>query len=122
MAEVIAQNVEGPYKGPAVGMQLGRGHINLCEQRALEPRQWQAELDPLEDGVVHEEERTSSWFVRSSTHTGSPFSQGRTDTYASCSLPKTTHFSSASPSLYVMTSWLEVYLEVSVKRSLGAQW
>ena len=60
-------------------------------------------------------------FVWSSVHTSSPFLQGRTDTYTSCSLPKTWHFSSASPSFYVMTSWLEVYLEVSAKRSLGAQ-
>ena len=61
MAEVIAQDAEGPYKGPAVGMQLGRGHVDFCEQRTLEPCKWQAQLDPLEDGEIHEEERASSW-------------------------------------------------------------
>ena len=60
MAEVIAQNAEGPYKEPAVGMQLGRGHVDLCEQRVLEPRKWQAKLDLLEDDRIHEEERGSS--------------------------------------------------------------
>jgi len=42
--------------GPAIGVQLDRGHVNLCKERKLEPREWQAELDPLEDGGVHEEE------------------------------------------------------------------
>jgi len=55
VAEMIAQNAKGSYEGPAVGMQLGRGHVNLCKQRALEPRKWQAELDPLEDGGVNKE-------------------------------------------------------------------
>jgi len=36
--------------------QLGRGHVNFCKECALEPREWQAGLDPLEYGGVHEEE------------------------------------------------------------------
>jgi len=46
MAEMVAQD----------GVQLGRGHDNLCEECALLPREWQPELDPLEDCGVHEEE------------------------------------------------------------------
>jgi len=38
VVEVIAQDTEGPHKGLTVGMQLGRGHVDLCKQRALEPR------------------------------------------------------------------------------------
>jgi len=56
MAEVVAQDDKGPNEGPAVGMQLGRVHVNFSEERALKPREWQAELGPLEDCGVHEKE------------------------------------------------------------------
>jgi len=29
MAEIVTENGEGPDEGPAVGMQLGRGDVNL---------------------------------------------------------------------------------------------
>ena len=56
MAEVVAQDGKGPNEGPTVGMQLGRGHVNFGKECALEPCEWQAKLDPLEDCGVHEEE------------------------------------------------------------------
>jgi len=56
MAEVVAQNGKGLNEGLAVGMQLGRGHVNFGKERALEPREWKAKLDPLEDCGVHEED------------------------------------------------------------------
>ena len=123
MAEVIAQNVEGSYKGLAVGVcswagatliSVSNAHSNpVCGKRSLtrlKMVEYMKKKGPL------------AGFTQSSAHMGSPFSQGRIDTYASCSLPKTRHFSSASPSLYVITSWLEVNLEVSANKSLGAQW
>jgi len=118
VVEVIAQNVEGPYEGPTVGMQLGRGHVDLCEQRALEPRKWQAKLDPLEDGRIHEEEMASSWVgVIVSAHRFTFLT--RQNQYVHVVLPpeNTTLLISFT---YVMKSWLEMYLEVFAKRSLGA--
>ena len=56
MAEVVVQDSRRSNEGPTVGMQLGRGHVNFSEESALESREWQAELDPLEDCGVHEEE------------------------------------------------------------------
>jgi len=56
MAEVVAQDGKGPNEGPAVGMQLGRGHVNFSKEHALEPREWQVKFDLLEDFGVHEEE------------------------------------------------------------------
>jgi len=29
MAKVVAENGEGPHKGPAVRVQLGRGHVDF---------------------------------------------------------------------------------------------
>jgi len=52
MAEVVAKD----SKGPTVGMQLSRGHVNFSKECAHGPRKWQAKLDPLEDCGAHEEE------------------------------------------------------------------
>ena len=120
MAKVIAQDTEGPHEGPAIGMQLGRGHVTFVSNARSNPVSGKQSLTRLKMVEYMKKKRPPTGFVRSLAHTVSPFSQGRTDTYASCSLPKTRHFSSASPSLYVMTSWLEVYLEVSAKTSLEA--
>jgi len=51
MAIVVAE--EG--KGPTVGMQLGRGHIDLIQKCTFEPREWKAKLEPLKGGCIHEE-------------------------------------------------------------------
>jgi len=56
MAKMVAKDREGPHKGPAVGMQLGKGHVDHCKESTLEPREGKVEPEPLEDGVVHEEE------------------------------------------------------------------
>ena len=53
---MVAQDGKGPHKGPAVAVQLGKDHINLGKECALEPREWQAELELHEDAEVHEEE------------------------------------------------------------------
>ena len=82
MAKVVAQNVEGPYEGPAVGMQLGRGHVDLREQHAFEPVSGKRSLTRLKMVEYIKKKGPPAGFARSSTHTGSPFSQGRTDTYA----------------------------------------
>jgi len=52
MAKVVAKYREGPV----VGMQLARGHIDLNQESALEPRERKAKLEPLEDRCVHKEE------------------------------------------------------------------
>jgi len=57
VAEMVAENTKSPHESPAVRVQLGRGHIHLDYECALEPCEWQAKLDPLEDGGVHKEER-----------------------------------------------------------------
>jgi len=56
VSEMVAKDGKGPDEGPAVGMQLGRGNVNFSKERALEPREWQVKLDPLEDCGVHKEE------------------------------------------------------------------
>ena len=50
----MAQDGKGPYKGPSVGMQQGRGHIDLSQNCALEPRERKAKLEPFKCGRVHE--------------------------------------------------------------------
>ena len=57
--KVITQDGECPHEGPAVGMQLGRGHVNLCQEGPLEACEWQVELNPFENGGVEEEEGLS---------------------------------------------------------------
>ena len=54
---MIVENCEGPHKGPAVRVQLGRSHVDLCEESQFEPREGKAESRPLENGSVHKEER-----------------------------------------------------------------
>jgi len=55
MAKVDAKNGKGPQKGPAVGVQLGRGHVDFNQKSALKPCEWEAKLKPLEDSRVHKE-------------------------------------------------------------------
>jgi len=40
MAKVVAENGKGLHKGPAFGVQLGRGHVHLSQERALKTRKW----------------------------------------------------------------------------------
>jgi len=49
---MVAQNGKSPHEGPSIGVQLGRGHVYFSLKRPLEPRERQAEFDPLEDGGV----------------------------------------------------------------------
>jgi len=49
---MVEQNGERPDEGLAVGVQLGRGHVDFSQERPLEPRERQAEFDLLEDGGV----------------------------------------------------------------------
>jgi len=44
--KVVAQYSEGP----AVGMQLGGGHVDLCQQCPLEAGEWEAKFDPFKNG------------------------------------------------------------------------
>jgi len=55
IAKMVAKDSESPHKGPVVRVQLGRGHVDLSKESALEPRKGKAELESLEDGGVHEE-------------------------------------------------------------------
>jgi len=45
-----------PYKGPAVGVQLGRGHVDFRQECLLKTRERQTEFYLLEDSGVEEEE------------------------------------------------------------------
>jgi len=54
---MVTEDYEGSHKSPVVKVQLGRGHIDLCEESALEPREGKAESELLENGNVNEEER-----------------------------------------------------------------
>ena len=56
MAKVVAEYGEGPHDDPAVGMQLGGGHIDFSQESVLEPRERKAKLEPLEDNCVHKKE------------------------------------------------------------------
>jgi len=57
MAKVVAENGESPHEGPTVGVQLGRSHVNLSQQGALEPRKGKTKFEPLKGSGVHKEER-----------------------------------------------------------------
>jgi len=57
--KVVAQYRECPNEGPTVGMQLGGGHVDFCQQRPLEASEGETQLIPLEDGLVEEEEGLS---------------------------------------------------------------
>jgi len=54
VSAVVAQNGERPYKGPVVGMQLGRGHIDLSQQVPFEVSERETQLNLFEDGLVEE--------------------------------------------------------------------
>jgi len=54
--KVVAKDCEDSYECPAVRMQLGRGHFDLCKKSTLEPREGNAEFEPLEDSGIHKEE------------------------------------------------------------------
>ena len=56
MAKVAAKDREGPDEGPTVGMQLGRGHVKLCEQLPFEAIERESLTDALEHRLVKEKE------------------------------------------------------------------
>ena len=49
---MVAHDREGPYEGPAVRVQLGRGHIDFSQECPLKTRERQTEFDPFEDGDI----------------------------------------------------------------------
>ena len=53
---MIAEDGEGPHKGPAVGMQLGRGNIYFGQQLPLEAGKRKALRNTLKDRLIEEEE------------------------------------------------------------------
>jgi len=57
VAKVAAKDREGPNEGPAVEMQLGRGHVELCEQLSFEVAERESLTDALEHRLVKEKER-----------------------------------------------------------------
>ena len=57
MAKIAAKDREGPDEGPVVGMQLGRGHVELCEQLPFEVTKRESLIDTLEYRLVKEKER-----------------------------------------------------------------
>jgi len=56
MAERATENGEGPNKGPAVGMQLGRGHVELFKQLPFEVVERELLPDAFEHRLIEEEE------------------------------------------------------------------
>jgi len=54
VAKVAAKDREGPNEGPTIGMQLGRGHIELCEQLSFEVVETDSLTDALEHRLVKE--------------------------------------------------------------------
>ena len=52
MPKVVAQNWEGPYEGPALGMQLGGGHVDFCQQCPLEASEGETQLSLFEDSLA----------------------------------------------------------------------
>ena len=56
MAKVIAKDGEGPHKGPAVGMQLGRGNVYFGQQLPLVAGKGKALSNTLKDRLIEEEE------------------------------------------------------------------
>jgi len=56
MAKVVTKDGEGLYKGPVVGVQLGRGHVDLSYESMLGSRERKAKFEPLKGGGIHEEE------------------------------------------------------------------
>jgi len=56
ITSVAAKDREGPDEGPAIGMQLGRGHIELCEQLPFEVAEGELLTDALEHRLIKEKE------------------------------------------------------------------
>jgi len=56
VAKVVAEDREGPDEGPAVGMQLGRGHVKLCKQLPFEAVEGESLTDAFEHPLVKEKE------------------------------------------------------------------
>jgi len=52
VSKMVAHDREGPYEGPAVRVQLGRGHIDFSQECPLKTRERQTEFDPFEDGDI----------------------------------------------------------------------
>jgi len=77
--KMVTQYREGRHEGPAVGMQLGGGHVDLRQQHPLEAGKGEMQLDPFKDSLIEEEEGHSfiglvigaHWFA---------LAQGRTET------------------------------------------
>ena len=57
MAKVAAKDKEGPDEGPTVGMQLGNGHIKLCEQLPFKVAERESLVDAFEHRLIKEKER-----------------------------------------------------------------
>jgi len=56
--EVVAQYGECSHEGPAVGMQLDGGQVNL-RARPSETGEWEMQFDPFKNGGVEEDEGLS---------------------------------------------------------------
>ena len=52
-----AKNLKTPYECPAVGVELGGGCVDLCEEFPLEGRERQAHPNAFKYRLVHEKER-----------------------------------------------------------------
>jgi len=59
-AQIPAKNLKTPYEGPAVGVELGRGGVDLCKQLPLEGSERETQTHSFEYHLVEEEEGTSS--------------------------------------------------------------
>ena len=55
-AQVPAENLETPYKRPAVGVELGGGCIDLSEEFPLEGSKWETHSYAFKHCLVHKEE------------------------------------------------------------------
>jgi len=55
VAEIVAEYGESPDEGPAVRMQLGRGHVDLSEKLPLETGEGETLPDAFEYGLVEKE-------------------------------------------------------------------
>ena len=54
--EVIAEDAKGPDEGPAVRVQLGRGHVNFGKEFPLKAGEREALSDVFEHRLVKEKE------------------------------------------------------------------
>jgi len=56
MTKMVAEDGEGPHKGPVVRMQLGRGNVYFGQQLPLEAGKRKALPNTLKDRLIEEEE------------------------------------------------------------------